>query len=100
MNLQDLTGYESGVVVWRDTKEGIATNWSAINGIPRVFFTTGLVGLGDGDDLAPVVDLLTLDIDLIAAAYDLAEAEGDEAPAPDKVFANTEVTVFTFIGWN
>ena len=99
MNLQDLTGYESGVLVWRDTKEGIATNWSAINGIPRQF-ATGLIGLGDGDDLEPVVDLCDIDRDIIAAAFDLAEAEGDEAPAPDKVFANTEVTVFTFIGWN
>ncbi len=61
-NLQDLTGRESGVVVYGD--EGLLCNWTGISGLPRMF-ATGLVGAGEDipdvpgervDDLAPYLE--------------------------------------------
>ena len=51
MNLHQLTGAESGVVLYTPDNamlEGFVCNWSAIDGLPRIF-ATGLIGLGDGD---------------------------------------------------
>jgi len=61
-DLQELTGRESGVVVYRN--EGILCNWTGISGLPRMF-ATGLVGAGEDipdvpgervDDLAPYLE--------------------------------------------
>ena len=44
-NLQDLTGQESGVVIYGNG-EAIICNWTGFRGLPRVF-VTGLIGLGE-----------------------------------------------------
>ncbi len=73
-NLQELTGQESGIVIY-DGKEGILCNWSSINGYPRIF-ATGLVGMGDEipevkgeyyDDLSGLLDRVNI---TIVAQYD------------------------------
>ena len=42
--LQDLTGQESGIVIY-PSGETIITNWSSLSGLPRVF-ATGIIGSG------------------------------------------------------
>lgn len=44
--LQELTGYESGAVLYEESGEIIICNWSNIEGLPRMF-ATGLIGMGE-----------------------------------------------------
>lgn len=44
-NLQELTGKESGIVIY-DSKEGILCNWSSDDGLPRIF-VTGLIFMAE-----------------------------------------------------
>lgn len=44
-DLQELTGHESGAVLFANG-EILICNWTQVNGIPRVF-ATGLIGLGE-----------------------------------------------------
>lgn len=48
--LQDITGRESGVVLYPESKEAIICNWSSINGMPRIA-PFGLCVLGFGEEL-------------------------------------------------
>lgn len=43
-NLQELTGQESGIVIYENG--AVLCNWSSIDGLPRIF-VTGLIGLGE-----------------------------------------------------
>ncbi len=43
-NLQELTGQESGIVLYENG--GVVCNWSSIDGYPRVF-VNNVMGLGD-----------------------------------------------------
>lgn len=72
-NLQELTGQESGIVIYGN--EGILCNWSSINGLPRIL-ATGLVGMGEEipkvegehlDDLSGVLDGVEI---TVCANYD------------------------------
>lgn len=44
-NLQELTGQESGIVIYNG-QEGILCKWSSINGLPRIFANV-VIGLGE-----------------------------------------------------
>ena len=56
MTLEELTGQESGIVVFGNTtREAIVCNWAGINGLPRLF-ATGLIGLGDLSDAMLAAD--------------------------------------------
>jgi len=92
MRLMELTGVESGVVLYGN--EGIVSNWSAISGLPRLF-ATGVIGLGDGDDLEPT----TLSDGETEQALECAREEGDPAPVIDKAWRNAQAVVVTFEGW-
>ena len=96
MRLQELTGYESGVVIFKETEEGIVTNWSSIDGIPRIF-VTGIVGLGDGEDLQKVDNSEHEDF-----AINLANASDcdDQENIIDGIWENETVVVFVFKDWN
>ena len=97
MNLHIFTGSESGVVLYTPPNamlEGVVCNWSAIDGLPRIF-ATGLIGLGDGDDLQ--VGDLSEDERTLA----LALAKEEEAqPTIDRVWRNDQAVVVTFKDWN
>lgn len=45
-SLQDLTGHESGAVLYPESDEIWIGNWSSIEGLPREF-ATGTIGLGE-----------------------------------------------------
>lgn len=107
MNLQELTGYESGAVIFKDSKEGFITNWSSFNGIPRLF-VTGFIGLNDGNDLKEVAEIDAWAYDL---ALELAQEDCDRVLEEggilcnnelkvDKMYENDEVIIVTFEGWN
>lgn len=99
--LQDLTGQESGIVIYHDDNEGILCNWSAIRGLPRIFAGV-LVGLGedipqvDGehtDQLADLLDQVTIHI--------CADYDSTELPTSGTVYRITDqVTIVAPDGWN
>ena len=100
MNLQELTGYESGTVIFKNTKEGFITNWSSFNGIPRLF-VTGFIGLNDGNDLKAVakIDAWAYDLALELAQLEDCDRVLNELKI-DKMYENDEVIIVTFEGWN
>jgi L-cysteine desulfidase len=105
MRLQELTGYESGVVIFKESEEGFITNWSGVDGIPRLF-ATGLIGFGDGDDLEKVNNSEFKDFALELAEQDMKEVLEDggalcnDELSIDEIWENESVVVFTFKGWN
>jgi len=97
MNLHTLTGFESGVVLYTPDNamlEGFVCNWSAIDGLPRLF-ATALIGWGDGDDL----QVGSLSEDERALALALATEE-EAQPTIDRVWRNEQAVVVTFKDWN
>lgn len=98
-NLQELTGQESGIVVYQD-REAILCNWSSIDGLPRMF-ATGLIGLGeeipdvDGEHTDNLADLLNgVNISIAAHYID------DELPENGTVYELSDgVTVIAPDGW-
>ena len=57
-NLEEITGQESGVVLYptAGAPEAVICNWSGIDGLPRVF-ATGLLGLGESLALVSVTEI-------------------------------------------
>ena len=98
-DLQELTGQESGIVIY-DGREAILCNWSSIKGLPRVF-ATGLIGMGEnipeveGEHSDNLVDLLD-GIDI----YDYSAEQSDEPPKSGTVYEiNDNVTVIAPDDW-
>ena len=98
-NLQELTGQESGIVIYNE-KDGILCNWTGINGYPRVF-ATGLIGLGEeipeieGEHTDNLSDLLeNVNIEIRAHYTD------EELPKSGTVYQiNDEITVIAPDDW-
>ena len=105
MNLQELTGYESGAVIFKESNEGFITNWSSIEGIPRQFSWTS-IGLGDGEDLEMVNNSEYEEFALELAEIESQKclAEGQTLCVDENIIAgiweNEEVVIITFQGWN
>ena len=97
-NLQELTGQESGIVIYGE--DGILCNWSGINGFPRIF-AFGLVGLGEEitevegehyDDLSGLLENVNIEI--------CAHYTDDELPKSGTVYQiNDEITVIAPDDW-
>jgi hypothetical protein len=99
-SLQELTGYESGVIVY---KGGVAfaTNWSWIDGLP-VQFLGGVIGTEEELEFSKINEAPK---EIMEIAFALAEQEhkdsGDEEkPIIDEIFENEDCYIFTFDGWN
>ena len=97
-NLQELTGQESGIVIY-DGKDGILCNWSSINGFPRIS-ATGLIGLGEEipevegehyDDLSGLLEGVNIEI--------YAYYTDDELPKSGTVYQIGDITVIAPDGW-
>ena len=101
--LQDVTGYESGAVIYGN--EVIVLNWSSVIGLPRLF-ATGAIGLGeDLEALAERVDEAGMDADEVAltleAGREECERNGDEPTvAISGAWRVKDALVVTFEGWN
>lgn len=63
MNLFELTGQESGVVVYGD--EAIVCNWAAFNGLPKIDFFGGIIGWPSEIDTQPGENIKDLAVLLI-----------------------------------
>ena len=72
MNLQEITGQESGIFIYKKTNDGIICNWSGKDGIPAIF-ANELVWYEEaaGEELklvgknVVIDDMLEEDIDII-----------------------------------
>ena len=95
-NLQELTGQESGIVIY-DGK-GILCNWSSINGFPRIS-ACGLVGLGEeipevaGDhmDISSLLEGVNIEIH--------AHYTDEELPKFGTVYQIGDITVIAPDDW-
>ena len=105
MNLQELTGYESGAVIFKESNEGFITNWSSVEGIPRLF-VTGIIGLDDGEDLEKVdnSEYIQFALELAQEECDMILSEGGTLCVDDNhidgIWENETVVVVTFQDWN
>jgi len=97
-NLQELTGQESGIVIYGG-KDGILCNWSSIQGLPRIV-VNGLVGLGEEipevegehyDDLSGLLEGVNIEIH--------AHYTDDELPKSGTVYQIGDITVIAPDGW-
>ncbi len=98
MNLMQLTGYESGVCIFGN--EGFVSNWSSIDGIPRICMGMWQLGSDDGNDLKPTEvteDELEFAQQLIDDDPD-CECETDKETV-DAAWRNEDVLIITFKEW-
>lgn len=103
MTLQELTGQESGVVVYHETGEAIACNWVGIEGLPRVF-AGAIVGLGE---MPEVIDRFQSEAAAVASRLEAVRIIYSEAPAgelpPGQSIVyklGTAATVIAPLDWN
>lgn len=108
--LQNITGYESGVIVYHaegQAPTALCLNWSSIDGIPRLFAWMP-IGMGeDLDALASPLGLEDVPNEVLELAIVTAEAEERRnGCAPSGLILDSawslgkDITVFAFIGWN
>lgn len=98
-DLQELTGQESGIVIFED-KEAILCNWSSIKGIPRMF-AGSVIGMNEeipeiqgehADDQESLLDGIDINI--------YAEYNDEELPKSGTVYRiSDDITVIAPDGW-
>lgn len=95
--LQDLTGYESGVIIW-DDGETWALNWVGYNGLPRVF---GPIAVGLGEIVAVPVRVPAGAIRAVRA-HELAESGTAESRRADLRAwrVGNEATIVVSANWH
>ena len=69
-NLMEITKYESGAVIYKESEEGFIINWSCISGIPK-FLEWIQIGMGEEIELEEIEEIDSW-------AYDLALELGQE----------------------
>lgn len=97
--LEDLTGQESGIVIYG--KDGILCNWSSIAGLPRLFTSLNtVVGMGEeipdveGEHLDDLSSLLS-DVSITVCA----DFSGDLPKSGTVYQIRDDVTVIAPDGW-
>lgn len=102
--LQELTGYESGVTSYKDG-EVIVCSWAHVSGVPRLSpIGTCMIGLGDTEHIDNAVALPVSDLtDDMQDAADADMADCGE-PGPAKCVGlwrlGDETLVAVFDGWH
>ena len=101
-NLQDLTGQESGIVIYhgdRGIPEAVVCNWLSVHGYPRVApGGLGIVGFGE-----PIPETAGKHEDGIPAMLEGVEivfANGEDMPQSGTVYEIENITVIAPDGWN
>jgi hypothetical protein len=88
MNLQELTGKESGIVVYApegQRAEAIVCNWSSVNGLPRLDpMGTGILGLGE--DIPEVEGEDCDDIGSLLEDVSIIYANGEDMPTCGEIY--------------
>ncbi len=100
-DLQELTGQESGIVIYNG-KEAIICNWSGIEGLPFYVLAMGIIGLGE--EIPEVegqhVDDLSGYLPDGIIVYDYNNIDEDDLPKGGKVYKiDEDVTVIAPDGW-
>jgi len=100
MNLQELTGQESGIIIIIYDGRGILCNWNSINGFPRIF-ATNLIGFGEEvpeiegehtDNLSGLLKNINIDV--------CAHYTDDKLPETGTVYrVNDRITVIAPDDW-
>lgn len=99
--LQDLTGCESGLVLYHQGHEAICCNWTSIEGLPRMFGSR-VIGLGEeipDVEGAPVDDVREC-LEGYTLVHDDSNGEVLEQTAGTAYAITDDVTVITFEGWS
>ena len=98
-NLQELTGQESGIILF-DNGDAIACNWSSVQGIPRMApFGDFVTGLGELIPRIEGVEIDDMGEDLEGVRF--IYANGEEMPTAGKRYQlkNLGLTVYAPYGW-
>ncbi len=92
--LQDLTGQESGIVIYNNG-DTIIANWSSLHGLPRLF-VSGIIGMG-GDGLRITSETYIPDISQIVnndqIIYDINDDAATLAGTPGTVYTLEDDTL-------
>jgi hypothetical protein len=101
--LQDLTGQESGIVVYENEgrPQAIVCNWASIQGWPRLD-PFGIAPMGLGEDIPEADRCERVDAETIRALLDGAEvvyANGEDAPDAGRLFRFEGIAVLAPDDW-
>ncbi len=102
MNLRELTGKESGIVVYAPEggrAEGVACNWAGVDGLPRL--APGGIILGLGEDLPEVEGEKRDDLENLLEDVSIIYANGEDMPKSGKVYRlpDFDATILAPEGW-
>ena len=100
-NLQELTGCESGIVIYGDSeKEAVVCNWSSLSGYPRID-PWGLTVLGFGEEIPTVDGEWNDDIPSLLKDVTIIFANEEDMPQSGRVYRMPDnITVITPEGWH
>ena len=102
MTLQELTGYEAGIVIYNGDgfrPEAVVCNWSAVQGYPRID-PLGLTVLGFGEEIPEVEPMEINDIIELLNQTDIVFCNGETVPDHGLLWKVTEdITVICPDGW-
>jgi hypothetical protein len=99
-NLLELTGQESGVVIY-DNKSAVICNWANVSGFPRVF-ETELVGLGEDIPEIEGKSATPEEIHKLLKNVEIAYPDSKEMPQDGgKIysFSDPDIMVIAPYGW-
>ena len=102
-NLLELTGQESGIVVYYGTggqPEAVVCNWSSVKGYPRID-PMGLTVLGFGETIPAVDGEAIENISELLDGVEIVYANGEDMPDIGIVYRPEEdILVICPDGWN
>jgi len=101
MRLQNLTGQESGVVVYPDGNSAIVCNWSGQEGLPSVF-AGQLIWIfmsTDAADLDLKPEYVASIAEICGDCEILYNANGDELVGPGRVYRLEHVIIIAPDDW-
>ena len=99
--LQDLTGKESGIVIYHGDggqPEAVVCNWSSVRGYPRID-PMGLTVLGFGEDIPEVEGFNIDDIPSRLAGVEVVFANGEDMPTSGTAYQIDNILIITPSGW-
>ncbi|HQP49827.1 MAG TPA: hypothetical protein PKX12_13950 [Spirochaetota bacterium] len=103
-NLQELTGQESGIVIYRGdggVPETVVCNWSHIQGFPRVA-PGGLGIIGFGEEIPETEGEHRDDIPAMIEETEIVYANGEDMPQAGTVYEMDDfnITIIAPDDWN
>lgn len=97
-NLEQLTGYDSGIIYGKESEECSVLNWVGMVGMP-CNSVIGTMGMGTIDNLE-MTDWIPADIRKVIMSLATEEDSEDEnEPEIDTIYEDDDCYVVTFCGW-